>query len=87
MEVGVLAADSRGIAASEVIRASQKHRARIETLVSLVVSAAKMPIPDVVVRRPVMYPHIMVPRRDSVSRKRRRGQSGGENGDHAQRFH
>ena len=46
MEVGVFPAYPRAIAASEVLCVFLKLRARTEELVSLVISAAKMLVPE-----------------------------------------
>jgi hypothetical protein len=63
MEIGVFAADPRWIAASEVVCVSLKLRVRIEALDPLVISAAKIPILDIVVRRPAMDPQRLMPQR------------------------
>jgi hypothetical protein len=65
MEVGVFPADPRAIAAAEAFCVS--------LLVPLVIGAAKILIPDVVVRRPAMYPQMIM---SSVSREHWRGHNG-----------
>jgi hypothetical protein len=70
MKIRVFPADPRTIAASEVLCVSLKLRARTEELVSLVISAAKMLVPETMVRRPVMS------LRSRVSRQHRRGDNG-----------
>ena len=61
MEIGIFAADPRGIAASEVVCVSLKLRVRIEALDPLVIRAAKIPILDIVMRRPAMDPQRLMP--------------------------
>ena len=63
MEIGVFAADPRGIAASEVVCVSLKLRVWIEMIGPLIISAAKVPILDIVVRRPAMDPQMLMPQR------------------------
>jgi hypothetical protein len=87
MEVGVLAADPRGIAAPDVVRVSPKPRARMETFIALVIGAAKMLIADVVVHRRAMYPQMIRSRRAGVSGHYRRGHNGGEKGYRGECFH
>jgi hypothetical protein len=70
MEVGVFPAYPRAIAASEVLCVFLKLRARTEELVSLVISAAKMLVPETMVRRPAMS------LRSRVSRQHWRGDNG-----------
>jgi len=78
MAVGIFAADPRGVASADakVVGVSLKLRVEIEALVPLVVSAAKMLVLNMVVRRPAMYPQVIV---SDVSRENRRGNSGGKN--------
>lgn len=85
MEVGVLAADPRGIAAPDVVRVSPIPRARMETFISQIIRAAK--IPDMVMRRSVMYPQMVMPPRRGVPGQHRRGHNGGENGYRGECFH
>jgi len=72
MEIGVFPADPRGITASEVF-VSLKLRVWIEVVGPLVVSAAKIPILDIVVRRPAMDPQMLMPQmfRSCVPRESR----------------
>jgi hypothetical protein len=63
MEIGVFPADPRGITASEVFCVSLKPRVWIEGLGPLVISAAKILILDIVVRRPAMHPQMLMPRK------------------------
>ena len=78
MEIGVFAADPRGIAASEVVCVSLKLRVWIEVVGPLVVSAAKIPILDIVVRRPAMDPQMLMPQMfwSCVPRENRRRNCG-----------
>lgn len=87
MQVGVLPAYPRGIVASEALGVLLKPLIRTEALVALVISAAKMPIPDMVMRQSVMYPQTVMSCGSSVSRENWRGNSDGKNSYHAQRFH
>jgi hypothetical protein len=86
MKVGVFAADPRAIAPHEVVCVALKLRVEIEALVPLVISAAKMLIPEKVVRQPAMCPQAIVSHRPRVSREHRRGNNGGKNSYRAQRF-
>jgi hypothetical protein len=88
MEVGIFAADPRAIASpkAKVVCVSLKLRVEIEALVPLVIRAAKVLIPEKVVRRPAMYPQAIVFRRPRVSREHRRGHNGAKNSYRAQRF-
>jgi len=61
MEIGIFAADPRGIAASEVVCVSLKLRVWIEVIGPLVISAAKIPILDIVMRWPAMDPQMLMP--------------------------
>jgi hypothetical protein len=63
MEIGVFPANPRWIAASEVFCVSLKPRVWIEGLGPLIVSAAKIPILDIMVRRPAMHPQMLMPQR------------------------
>jgi hypothetical protein len=81
MEVGIFPADPRAIASPEakVVCVSLKLRVEIEALVPLVIRAAKMLIPEKVVRRPAMYPQAIVFHRPRVLREHRRGHNGAKN--------
>jgi hypothetical protein len=89
MEVGILPAYPRRIAASgaKVLCVTLQLQARIEALVVLVIGAAKMLIPDMVVGQSMMYPQMMMSLRPGLSCEHWRGNSGGKNSYHAQRFH
>jgi hypothetical protein len=50
-----------GVAASEVVCVALKLRVRIEMIGPLVISAAKIPILEVVMRRPAMDPQRLMP--------------------------
>ena len=88
MEVGIFAADPRAIASpkAKVVCVSLKLRVEIEAFVPLVIRAAKVLIPEKVVRQPAMCPQAIVSHRPRVSREHRRGHNGAKNSYRAQRF-
>ncbi len=86
MEVGIFPAYPRAVAAWGLC-VSLKLLIRIEELVSLVISAAKILIPETVVRRETMYPQAVMSFWPRVSREHWRGDNGRKNGHYAKCFY